>query len=185
MGRILWVVVPLLALGLLGVAVFVAREPSPTTAFTLRPGDCFDIPADAQVGDIATVDCTSPHDAEVFVAGALGASPAASRSAPASDPASASASAAASASASASGGVPAYPGSAAIASWVSANCGMWVEQTYLGADVMTRPDIVVGYFFPTADAWAHGERQVTCYLHTVGSKLSAPLQGSTASASPS
>ncbi|HEY5630174.1 MAG TPA: septum formation family protein [Candidatus Limnocylindrales bacterium] len=197
MRRVIWVIVPLLLLGLLAVAMFATREPSPTTAFTLRPGDCFDLPTDAQVGDIATLDCTAPHDAEAFVAGAIGGSatasgpPSASGSASSSDPASVLATASttpsgtASDSASASIGVPGYPGDAAIASWVSASCGIAAQQAYLGADVTTRPELVVGYFFPTPDAWLHGERQVTCYLHSVGSKLSAPLRGAGSSASPS
>jgi Septum formation len=181
MRRIVWLIVPVLLLGLLAVAMFATRQPSPTTAFTLRPGDCFDIPTDAQVGDIATLDCMSPHDAEVFVANALTTSPTVSASASASDAASPSASS----STLASAGLPAYPGGSAIAAWVSASCGMSAQQAYLGADATTRPDLVVGYFFPTADAWTHGERQVTCYLHTVGSKLSAPLRGAGSSASPS
>jgi hypothetical protein len=170
MQRIVWLIVPVVLLGLLGVAVFATRTPSPTTAFTLRPGDCFDIPTDAQVGDIATLDCAGAHDAEVFVAGALDASPVTSASA--------------SSPASASGGLSAYPGDASIAAWVSARCGMPAQLAYLGADATARPDLVVGYFFPTADAWTHGERQVTCYLHTVGSKLSAPLRATDSSASP-
>ncbi len=173
MRRIVWVVVPVLLLGLLGIAMFATRGPRPTTAFTLQPGDCFDIPTGAQVGDIATIDCTSTHDAEVFIADTPSTSPTGS------------AAASGSGEASASVALSGYPGDAAIASWVSASCGASAAQAYLGADATLPPDLVVGYFFPNADAWAHGERQVTCYLHTVGSKLSAPLRGSTASASPS
>lgn len=171
MRRIAWVMVPVLLLALLGVAMFATRAPGPTTAFTLQPGDCFDIPTGAQVGDIATLDCTSPHDAEVFVADAPSPSPAGS--------------AAASDSSAPSFAIPAYPGDAAIAVWVSASCGASAQRAYLGADATVPPDLVVGYFFPNADAWTHGERQVTCYLHTVGTKLSGPLRGAVSSAAPS
>jgi len=158
MRRVAWLVVPVALIGLLGLAVFASRGPSPTTAFTLTPGDCFNVPSDAQVGDIATVDCRGAHDAEVFVAGSL-ASPSPS----------------ADAAAGTNGPAP-YPGDAGIGQWVVANCGMTALTAYLGADAAARSSLAVGYFFPDAAAWAHGERQVTCYLHAVdGSKLSAPL----------
>ncbi len=171
MGRLAWLVVPVILLGLLGIAMFATRAPMPKTAFTLRPGDCFDIPTGAQVGDIAILDCTSPHDAEVFVAGAPSSSPAGSAKATGSAPASLA--------------LPGYPGDASIAAWVSASCGASAQRAYLGADATVPPGLVVGYFFPNVDAWTHGERQVTCYLHTAGSKLSAPLRGSASSTAPS
>lgn len=196
MRRVVWVLVPVLLLGLLGLAMFATRAPSPTTAFTLAPGDCFDLPTDAQVGDIATIDCAKPHDAEVFVAEAIAGAPAssgavsASASAPASSPASSAsesepASEVASEVASAAIGLPGYPGDTAIAKWVSATCGAAAQQAYLGPEAAPGPDLVVGYFFPTPDAWARGERQVTCYLHRVGSKLTGPLRTAAESSSPS
>jgi len=164
MRRVAWVIVPIILVGVLGLVVFVARGPGPTTAFTLKAGDCFDIPGDTQVGDIATLDCSTPHDAEVFMAGAL---PTPSLSG-------------------ASAGPPAYPDDAGIGQWVAANCGGNTQALYLGAHTQTLPNVVVGYFFPDANAWTHGERQVTCYLHTPdGSKLDRPLGGASSSATPS
>lgn len=149
MRRVAWLIVPLVAVGLLAFAVFAGHGPGTPTAFTLRPGDCFDIPRDSQVGDVATLDCSTPHDAEVFVAG------------PVTGP-------------SAAPGPSAYPGDSSFGAWVVANCGSTAEGGYLSPGART--DLAVGYFYPGADAWAHGERQVTCYLHTVdGSKLTAPL----------
>ena len=164
MRRVAWLIVPIIAVSLLGLVVFAARGPGPTTAFTLKAGDCFDIPSDTQVGDIATIDCSTPHDAEVFMAGAvLTPSP--------SD---------------AAAGPPAYPGDAGIGQWVAANCGGNTQALYLGAHTQALPNIVVGYFFPDANAWTRGERQVTCYLHTPdGSKLNERLGGATSSAAPS
>jgi hypothetical protein len=163
MRRAAWLIVPVIAIGLLALVVFATREPGPTTAFTLRPGDCFDIPGAAQIGDIAVLDCSTPHDAEVFAAG------------PVTDLL---------ASASVSAGLPAYPGDTWFGTWVASNCGGVAEGRYLGGD--PRTNLTVGYFYPDADAWLHGERQVTCYLHTIdGSQFTGPLAGGGSSAAPS
>lgn len=161
MRRAAWLIVPVVVLALLTAAVFASRQPTGPTAFTLRAGDCFDLPTDANVGDMATLACDSPHDAEAFVTGSL-ADPAAT-------------------------GYVAYPGEGAIATWVGDHCGEVAEAAWAGGAATTRADLVVGYFFPTADAWAHGERQVTCYLHSKLAKLSAPLRagGGGTTASPS
>lgn len=150
MRRAAWLIVPIVVLALLTAAVFATRPPSGSTAFTLHAGDCFDLPTDANVGDIATMPCDSPHDAEAFVTASL-ADPAAT-------------------------GYVAYPGEGAIAAWVGDQCGASAEAAWAGWAATRRADLVVGYFFPTADAWTHGERQVTCYLHSKLAKLSAPLR---------
>jgi hypothetical protein len=159
MRRVAWLIVPILLIGLLGAVVFAARGPGATTAFTLEPGDCFNIPADAQVSDIATIDCAKPHDAEAFLAQDLLAE------APTS-------------------GLQQYPGESAISVWVQNNCGATARSAYLGATL--RAGLAVGYFFPDAGAWSRGKQRITCYLHASdGSKLTAPLRGAEASASPS
>jgi len=167
MRRIAWVIVPIFLVGLLALAIFTARGPSASTAFTLAARDCFDIPTDAQVGDLPTIPCTQSHDAEAFVAAAIASGPVASDSD----------------SPSAGGPVP-YPGPDGIAQWVSANCDASTQQAFLAAGAPR--GLAVGYFFPSADAWAQGEHHVTCYLHLAdGSKLSAPLDAASGSASPS
>ncbi len=153
--RAAWLVVPIGLAALLAFASLASRAPDAATAFTLKPGDCFDIPADDRIGDIATMRCDSPHDAEVFVA------------------ADESVAALAAASAAVPAPAPAYPGAEAFGEWVSANCGSAAVLAYRGPDI-DRP-LAVGYFFPSADAWARGERRVTCYLHAAGEKLTAPL----------
>ncbi len=153
MRRVAWLVLPVVAVVVLGLVALVVRAPGPTTAFTLRPGDCFNIPGDSQIGDIATIACSGPHDAEVFAAGALPGP---------STPTSA--------------GPPVYPGDATFSDWVGANCGDTALGSYLSAG--SRADLAVGYFYPDANAWMRGERRVTCYVHTIdGSKLTAPLAG--------
>jgi hypothetical protein len=150
--RIAWVLVPIALLAILGVAVFASREPQAGTAFTLRVGDCFDVPNAAQVGDVPPIACDQPHDAEVFVAAAY----------PVPSPATA---------------IPPYPGEAAFAGWVADNCAGAAFQAYVGQAYGTRPDLSVAYFFPPADAWTRGERQVTCYLAQVdGTKVSTSLR---------
>ena len=167
MRRIAWVIVPIFLVGLLALAIFTARGPSASTAFTLKAGDCLDIPADAQIGDLPTLDCTKPHDAEVFVAATMPSAPTPGDSS------------------GASAAKPApYPGADGIAGWVNTNCDGATLQAFLGPGAPT--NLVVGYFFPSADAWDKGERHVTCYLHTPdGSKLTAPLNAGGSSASPS
>ncbi len=156
MRRIVWLIVPIVLVGLLGLAVFATRGPSAATAFTLKPGDCFNVPADAQIGDITTLDCSTEHDAEVFVAVAMDGDT--------------------------SSGPESYPGSAAIGEWVASHCGPAAVRAFTGS---WDASLAVGYFYPDENAWSRGERQLTCYLHTRdGSKLNAPLQAG-ASASPS
>lgn len=162
MRRLAWLAVPLVLLATLGVAALATRGPAPATAFTLRPGDCFDLPGDARVGDIALRDCDAPHDAEAFAAGDLPDGAAAGSSA-APGP---------------------YPGQDAVAAWVSANCGDAAQATHVGAT--SRAGLSVGYFYPDPGAWGRGERRVTCYLHARdGSRLSAPLRAPSASDSAS
>jgi hypothetical protein len=157
MRRLGWLIVPIILVVLLGLAVFGARGPNPATAFTLQPGNCFDVPGDAQVGDIPLVDCSQPHDAEAFVAVAVNGD--------------------------APSGPEAYPGASAIGEWVANHCGSTVVSAYAGSASDT---LAVGYFYPDETAWARGERRLTCYLHSRdGSKLTAPLGTVMASASPS
>ena len=50
MRRLAWIVVPVALVGLLAIVALAARGPDATTAFTLKPGDCFDLPTDAHWG---------------------------------------------------------------------------------------------------------------------------------------
>ena len=158
MRRIAWLVIPAALLALLAYAMFASRGPGAATAFTLKAGDCFDIPGDAQIGDIPTVDCATPHDAQVFVAVAMtGDTP--------------------------SGPVQ-YPSTATMGEWVATHCGPDAVRAFAG--LTASASLAVGYFYPDENAWNRGERQLTCYLHgRDGAKLPAPLQGGSASVAPS
>lgn len=150
-----WVIGPVVLIGLLAFAVLATRGPAPATAFTLKVGNCFDVPGDAQIGDIAVLDCAKPHDAEVFAAGNLVEADA---TAPI-----------------------AYPGITGVSAWVDKACGPGAVRAYAGQTASA--NLAVGYFFPDENAWSRGERQVTCYLHTRdGSKLSAPLSAESGAA---
>jgi hypothetical protein len=48
------------------VVLFAARGPQAGSAFTLKVGDCFNLPAGATVVNVDLRPCTSPHDGEVF-----------------------------------------------------------------------------------------------------------------------
>lgn len=148
MRRIGWVIVPALLLVLVVVVLFVSRGPQAGNAFTLRVGDCFDVPAADAIGDITALRCTSPHDGEVFLAqdypGVAGPLP--------------------------------YPGNDAIATWVDQRCVKTAFEPYVGAPYADRPDLKVAYFFPPADAWARGVRRVTCYVASFnGSQATGPV----------
>ena len=148
MRRIAWVIVPAILLLLVVVVLFAARGPQAGNAFTLRVGDCFDVPAADTIGDITALPCTSPHSGEVFLAqdypGAVGPLP--------------------------------YPGNGAIAVWVDQQCVKTAFEPYVGAPYADRPDLKVAYFFPPADAWARGVRRVTCYVAPFnGSQATGPV----------
>jgi Septum formation len=148
MRRAAWVIGPVLLLGLVGLVLFAARGPQSGNAFTLRVGDCFDVPASDAVGDITAVACTGAHDGEVFLAqdypGAAGPLP--------------------------------YPGADAISTWVDEQCVRGAFEPYVGSAYAARPDLKVAYFFPPADAWARGLRQVTCYVASSnGTRATGPV----------
>lgn len=54
-----------------------------------------------------------------------------------------------------------------------------VFQTYVGADLDARLDLSVGYFFPTSDGWAKGDRGITCYIAKADeAPMTSSLKGS-------
>ncbi len=150
-----WILVPVLLI-LVAVVLFMGREPQAGNAFTLRVGDCFDVPSTAAIGELNVRPCTGPHDGEVFLAqdypGATGPAP--------------------------------YPGDTTIGAWVEQACVKTAFGPYVGAAYASRPDLKVGYLFPPADAWARGVRRVTCYVApSNGAKASAPFASGVPAAS--
>ena len=54
-----------------------------------------------------------------------------------------------------------------------------VFATYIGADIDSRTDLSVGYFFPTSDGWAGGDRAITCYVAKADeAPMTSSLKGS-------
>jgi hypothetical protein len=56
------------------------------------------------------------------------------------------------------------PSQSEFEAWVSTNCLGQVFTDYVGATYESREDISAGAFWPTADGWSSGDRDVTCYL---------------------
>jgi hypothetical protein len=61
-------------------------------------------------------------------------------------------------------GAEARPTQAEFETWVGDNCLGQVFTDYVGATYESREDISAGAFWPTADGWSSGDREVTCYL---------------------
>jgi hypothetical protein len=64
----------LVAIGLAVAAVVLLSPGDDTLVLDLASGDCFEVPddiADATIAEVDTIDCTKPHEAEVFATGEL------------------------------------------------------------------------------------------------------------------
>jgi Septum formation len=72
---IVGLVAALLVAVALAVAALVLLSPGDDTlVLDLHSGDCFEVPddvADATIAEVDTIDCTKPHEAEVFATGEL------------------------------------------------------------------------------------------------------------------
>ena len=73
-----WIVgltaVSLVTIALAVVALVLLRPGADTIVLDLDAGDCFHVPADiaqATISEVDTIDCTKPHEAEVFATGEL------------------------------------------------------------------------------------------------------------------
>ncbi len=72
---------------------------------------------------------------------------------------------------------PVWPGVEEFSNRVASLCVNGAFQPYTGAPYGSRPDLKVAYFFPPADAWASGQRRLTCYVAmSDGSKASASVR---------
>ena len=61
-------------------------------------------------------------------------------------------------------GSEARPSQAEFETWVGDHCLGQVFTDYVGATYESREDISAGAFWPTADGWSGGDREVTCYM---------------------
>lgn len=123
----------------------------------LRVGDCFDQPAsDTSITDVQHQPCTSAHGAEVFFLF--------------SDP---------------MGSSETYPIIGSHFLDLAVERCVPAATTYLGTDFANRPDLDIGYFYPTLSSWRNGDRGLTCYFYKLdGSKLTASLKSSGPVSSP-
>jgi hypothetical protein len=78
-----------------------------------------------------------------------------------------------------------YPGVDHFRTMAVAQC-VPAAAAYLGiTDFATRTDIDAGYFYPTSESWATGDRGVTCYMYRIDEqKLIVSLHGIGASPLP-
>lgn len=69
----------------------------------------------------------------------------------------------------------AYPGDAAIDNFVGAQCGPAFAR-YVGSSTST-DGLDAGYFYPLADGWKSGDRNVSCYVKMLnGAALTRSLK---------
>jgi Septum formation len=68
-----------------------------------------------------------------------------------------------------------YPGDSHFSDLANSQCTD-AASSYLGTDFNSRDDIGGGFFYPSTDSWANGDRTITCYLdRTDGQQLTASL----------
>ncbi len=56
-----------------------------------------------------------------------------------------------------------YPDSAALDRFIGTTC-VPAFRGYAGVDLSSRPELSLGYFFPSINAWAQGDRTIECYV---------------------
>ncbi|MEO5964287.1 MAG: septum formation family protein [Candidatus Limnocylindrales bacterium] len=83
-----------------------------------------------------------------------------------------------------------YPGSDTLPtetqfqSFVERQCIGQVFPDYIGATYDSREDLSVGAFWPTADGWKGGDRELTCYISpTDGQKVTVSYRAAAPAAS--
>lgn len=70
-----------------------------------------------------------------------------------------------------------YPISLTLESYIDTTC-VPAFATYVGADLDTRLDLAIGYFYPSRDGWDDGDRTITCYIaNDDESKLTKSVKG--------
>jgi hypothetical protein len=71
-----------------------------------------------------------------------------------------------------------YPITLTFSRYATDTCGP-VFGTYVGEPFEDNEDLDVGFFYPTSDSWASGDRTVTCYVHrSDDAKLTKSVKGS-------
>jgi hypothetical protein len=128
------ILIIVLATGAFG---YVFRDQITGNVGDLRAGDCFDMPAGATAGitvsDIQHRPCTTPHDGEVI---SVVDYPAPAGSAPL---------------------------AAATRKQFAADLCTQAFTTYTGRSFRAATEFDLGWFYPTNDGWANGDRSFTCW----------------------
>ncbi len=128
-------------LGVIGVGALVARPFLSGNVGDLNVGDCFDEPTIGQtVEDVQHHPCTDAHTGEVVFLHDLP---------DAKD--------------------VVYPSDTEFATRIDALC-VPAFDAYTGLDFQSDPTWTMGYFTPTSEGWAGGDRGVTCYAARIDSK---------------
>ena len=120
---------------------WVFRDYISGNATDLAVGDCFDAPSTVEdtVEDVAHHPCTDAHTAEVFYVADYT-------------------------------GSETYPGVEAFDAFTEANCPP-AFQAYTGMDFYGDEaiDYDIGLFYPLAEGWDRGDKEITCYIVRVDS----------------
>jgi len=140
----------LVVVAVIVVGFILFRDRLSNDVTSLQPGECFDQPAAGvtEVSDVQRQPCNEPHDAEVL---ALVTDPAAADAI--------------------------YPVLGDHFRDLAVEQCLPVVTTFVGESLDSRPELDVGFYYPTRESWNGGDRGVTCYLSMAdGSKMSAPLR---------
>lgn len=125
----------LLIVLVIAVGGFFFRDRLTGAAADLRTGDCFNVPSGYQpVDEVQHQPCNEPHTGEVI---GLGDYPAGSD-----DP---------------------YPAESLLFAFADDLCARSFT-SYTGRNAFADPELNWGYFYPLADGWREGDREVACYL---------------------
>lgn len=149
------IVVALIAIVVVG-GFLLFRDRLNYDVLSLVPGDCFDQPPRGNdTRDVQRRQCNEPHDAEVIGKMSHPAEPEAP-----------------------------YPTTVELRTFVNSACAS-AYASYTGSTYSLELGMDFGLFYPLEENWSRGDRDVTCYISLIdGSKLTAPLRNTGASAAP-
>jgi len=107
-------------------------------AFDLTVGDCFDLGEVTSVESVPVLPCAGPHDFEAYASLLMDAA--------------------------------SYPGEADTVAEADARCGQAFEG-YVGVplqDAIDSGEYDYSSFYPSADSWALGDREILCMVYAAG-----------------
>jgi hypothetical protein len=133
-------------IAVIAIGGLIFRDRISGNAGELKVGDCFDVPATYDdIGDVQHHPCTESHTGEVFAAVNH---PAPKGAAPLTD--------------------------AAFSDYLDATCeSLWIA--FVGDTAAKANVLTFGGFYPGNEAWADGDRSVTCFTYRLDER---PMTGS-------